>query len=301
MSNIFHTLAVKSIPIVPKQIVGMIAKPYVAGTTIQSAISKAMELNVAGFSTTIDILGEFVTKLPECDATVAEYKSLLDTIHENKVNATVSLKLTHIGLALDTEQAWKNLQNILERADSYGISVTIDMENSPYTDTTLEFYHKAREITQNVRTVIQAYLFRSENDMDNLHKLGTKLRLCKGIYKESEAIAFQKFEEVRENYIKLAGKYLLRGGYLGLATHDLEIIRRIVDFIDQHKIPNEQYEFQSLLGVPIMKTLQKLLDEGRNVKIYIPYGEQWFEYCKRRLKENPDIVGYIIKNKFVKR
>ncbi len=301
MSNFFHTLAVKSIPIVPKSIVGMIAKPYVAGTTIQSAISKAMVLNAAGFSTTVDILGEFVTKLEKCDATVAEYKMLLDAIHKNKVNATVSLKLTHIGLALDIEQAWKNLQTILEHANSYGISVTIDMENSPYTDTTLKFYHKAREVTENVRTVIQAYLFRSEKDMDGLHKLGAKLRLCKGIYKESESIAFQEFDEVRENYIKLAEKYLLRGGYLGLATHDLEIIQRIVDFIDRNQIPTEQYEFQSLLGVPIMKTLQKLLDDGRNVRIYIPYGEQWFEYCKRRLKENPDIVGYVIKNKFVKR
>lgn len=280
-------------PLLPKALVGMVAKRYIAGVTLDEALIKIKDLKNKGFLVTMDVLGESVKNREETKEPLELYLEVLDTIHNEHINGNISLKLSQFGLNIDKEFCWTNLKIILDKAREHNIFVRIDMEDSKGTDATLQMYQQAKEYYPNVGTVIQGYLHRSENDAQQLSKEGVNLRICKGIYKESYAVAFQEKDEVRENTIKLIRYMLNHGQYVGIASHDLQIINEIRQYVELKNIPKDQFEFQSLLGVPIDNTLNDLVKNGYKVRYYVPFGTDWYAYSTRRLIENPDLGGYI--------
>jgi proline dehydrogenase len=297
MSWINTTLAYL-MPYFPRWTVKPFAKHYVAGEELAVALEVAKKLNLQGFAVTMDILGEHVQSRVEATQVREAYCELYHQLALLGKDNTVSLKLTHLGLELDPHLAEENLMAIVAQAKNHGLGLTIDMENSAYTDRTLELYQKAVAVYPQVGTVLQAYLHRSMKDLERLTSPQLHLRLCKGIYREPESIAFQTKEEIRDNYLKLAEKLLLGPGYACLATHDQDLIDRLVNLIETHDLSHDRFEFQVLYGVPMGDRLEWLKDRGYTVRIYVPYGAAWFEYSVRRLKENPNIVGYVLGNLF---
>ncbi len=283
-------------PYFPRWTVKPFAKPYVAGEELEVALEVAKKLNRQDFTVTMDILGEHVQSKEEATQVREAYCKLYNQLALLGRDNTVSLKLTHLGLELDPTLAKENLMTIVSSAKDYNMGLTIDMENSACTDRTLELYQKAVDFYPKVGTVLQACLHRSMKDLDGLSSPQLHLRICKGIYREPETIAFQKKEEIRDNYLRLAEKLLLGPGYACLATHDQDLIDRLVTFIEAHDLPHDRLEFQVLYGVPMGDRLKWLKDRGYMVRIYVPFGAAWFEYSVRRLKENPNIFGYVLGN-----
>jgi len=277
------------------------AKPYVAGESLDEAIGIVRQLNADGFSVTVDILGEFVHSTDEANQICAAYSDVIQKIANAELDSTISVKLTHLGLELDHQLGEDNILELARAGKENQVGVTIDMENSPYTSTTFEIYRKALAIHEGMGTVIQAYLFRSLADVVQLNSALLNLRICKGIYKESPEIAIQNRSAINDNYVEM-GKTLLSGsGYACLATHDLELIDRLEDMIESENISTDRFEFQVLYGVPMGNRLEELKAKGYKVRVYVPFGEAWFEYSVRRLKENPTIISYVLKNFFRKR
>ncbi len=285
-------------PLLPKFFVGMVAKKYIAGVTLEEAVVKVKSLNQQGFLITMDVLGESVSKKEETIVPLKTYLDVLDTIHKEKLDGNISLKLTQFGLTIDPEFCWRNLKQILDKAKEYNIFVRIDMEDSSVTDLTLDMYRRAKAYYSNIGTVIQGYLHRSADDVQKLVKEGVNLRICKGIYKESYHIAFQDRSEIRDNTTNLIRYMLNNNQYVAIASHDLQIINEVRQYIESKEIPKDRYEFQSLLGVPIDNTLKDLLANGYKVRYYVPFGSEWYAYSTRRLYENPDLGGYILKDFF---
>jgi proline dehydrogenase len=285
-------------PLIPKFFVGMVAKKYIAGVTLEEAVAKVKILNQQGFVFTMDVLGESVTKKEETLEPLRMYLEVLEAIHKEKLDGNISLKLTQFGLTIDPEFCWNNIKTILDKAKEYNIFVRIDMEDSSVTDATLDIYRRAKAYYSNIGTVIQGYLHRSADDVQKLVKEGVNLRICKGIYKESYNIAFQDRSEIRDNTINLIRYLLNNNQYVAIASHDLQIINEVRQYIESKNIPKDRYEFQSLLGVPIDNTLKDLLANGYKVRYYIPFGTEWYAYSTRRLYENPDLGGYIFKDFF---
>lgn len=294
-----NSLIRASLPFLPRALVGMVAKRYIAGITLEEALVKVRDLNGTGFYFTMDVLGESARRLDDTLNPVTHYLNVLDAIDKNDLKGNISLKLSQLGLNLDKEHCRQQFMRILKKARELNIFLRIDMEDSSLTDSILEIYRKARDIwPEGVGTVIQGYLHRSENDVAELMQEGTDLRICKGIYKESPKIAFPGKEEVRSNTVKLIKMMLDGGQYVAIASHDLQIITEIREHIEKYKIPADKFEFQSLLGVPIDKTLNELLQSGYKVRYYVPFGTEWYAYSSRRVMENPDIGGYIFKDFF---
>ena len=217
------------------------------------------------------------------------------------LDSNLSLKLTQLGLKIDKEKCFQNVEEIVKHAKQLNNFVRIDMEDSTCTTGTLEIYRKLRKTYNNVGTVIQAYLMRSQEDVRQLIEEGiAHLRICKGIYDESPEIAYKDREKIKENYIRLVEMVLDSGGYVGIATHDRGVINRIIEMIRSEGYSSSQFEFQMLLGVT--EHLRKeLVSQGYRLRVYVPYGDQWYGYCTRRLKENPQLAGYIIKNIFIRK
>lgn len=288
------------LPLFPKEMVQRIAMRYIAGEDFSSAIQKSKELNREGFFTALDILGEDVEDEENIKKVPSDYKRLLEEIKINNIKGNISLKLTHLGLKKNIKMCKENFFSILQKAKDYGIFVRIDMEDSTITQNTLDIYLEGLESYGNVGVAIQSYMKRSENDLKILKNFSeiVNIRLCKGIYNEPPEIVYKGKRKIRENFIKLAKDFLNGKGYLAIATHDIYIIDEMVKFIEDNRISKERVEFQSLLGVPITKKLKSLLDRGFKVRIYVPFGSQWYSYSLRRLKENPDLPLYIIKNLF---
>lgn len=297
MSWINSTLA-NLMPYFPRWTVKPFAKHYVAGEELTVALKHVRRLNGQGFATTMDILGEHVQTKTKAHLVRDNYCELYNQLAKLGADNSVSLKLTHLGLELNPSLAENSLLTIIKRAQQHDLSLTIDMENSVYTDQTLKLYQKAVDIYPKVGTVLQAYLYRSMKDLDLLESSLLHLRLCKGIYRESAAIAYQEKNEIRENYLRLAEKLLMGKGYTCLATHDLFLIDKLETFIENHSISPDRFEFQVLFGVPMGNRLEVLKTKGYTVRIYVPFGAAWFEYSIRRLKENPNIVGYVLGNLF---
>lgn len=286
------------IPFFPKWFLKPFAKPYVAGENLDIALEHIRRLNGQGFTATLDVLGEHVRSKEEAVIVQKEYCDLYDHLGELEKGNTVSLKLTHLGLELDHLLAEENLFAILERAKALDMGLTIDMENSLYTDITLELYRKALATYAGVGTVIQAYLKRSLDDLKTLDSPQLHLRICKGIYREGPTIAFQKKKEIRQNFLTLC-KTLIQGqGYACLATHDTYLLDELETFIEAQQISKSKIEFQVLYGVPMGNRLTDLRDKGYLVRVYVPFGKGWFEYSIRRLKENPSIIAYVMGNMF---
>lgn len=284
------------LPWLPRWMAKPFASPYVAGETIQEALQHVRVLNARGFSATMDILGEHVQTTEEAENITSAYCDLLTKIHAEKLDSTISIKPTHLGLELDKELTEKNILKISKTAKSLKKVVTIDMENSPYTDDTLRIYKTCISEYSDVGTVLQAYLFRSLDDLQSIDSTDLHLRICKGIYRESPEIAYQDKEDIRSNFTQMT-KTLLRGkGFAAIATHDIKLIDALDEWITRNNIPKDRFEFQVLYGVPMGDRLECLKSKGYQVRVYVPFGKSWFDYSIRRLKENPNVLWYILGN-----
>ena len=295
----FNKLIVALMPLAPRFIVKMISKRYIAGEDTPSAMAACRELNRKGFLTTVDILGESVTSADQARDARDSYLALVTEVAENGISKNISLKPTALGLELSQNLAFESISTIVEKAYKAGIFIRIDMEDSPYTTQTIDMYNRLREQYPQLGTVIQAYMLRSMDDVKKVAINSGNLRICKGIYKESPQIALQGPDEIRQNYLELVRVMLEQGAYVGIATHDPILIDKSLALIHELKIPADKYEFQALLGVPIMKRLEELIGLDHRVRIYVPFGSEWYAYSSRRLKENPDVAGYVLKNLFI--
>jgi len=296
----FNRLIVGMMPIFPKSFIWLFSKRYVAGKSISDALEKTKELNSIGCVATIDVLGEDITTMEEATLSREESIHVLEAIYTNNLDGSLSVKLTSLGLRIDKEQCYRNVREIIQKAKEMGNFVRIDMEDATCTDDTLEIYKRLRKEFNNVGTVIQAYLKRSREDVQSLIEEGiTNLRICKGIYDESKEIAFKDKEEIRDSYIDLIQMMLESNSFVGIATHDKMLVDKSLKMIQSFQVPKTKYEFQMLLGVT-ENLRHELVSQGHRLRVYVPYGEQWYGYSLRRLKENPRLAGYIIKNLFIK-
>lgn len=273
---------------------------FVAGNQVEDAIRVAGELNRKRIAVSVDNLGENVTNVEEARASAQLYQQLLDQMAANKLNANISLKLTHMGLDIDEQLARDLVTGLVQKAASMNPPnfVRVDMEGSPYTQRTLDFVHELHRMPGNgghVGTVIQSYMLRAEADVAKLLADRIRIRLCKGAYKEPPDIAFQEKSEVDANYVKLMKVLLKSGVYHGLATHDENIIKEAKAFAIREKIPRDSFEFQMLHG--IRRDLQQsLVRDGWRMRVYVPFGTEWYPYFMRRLAERPANVFFIAKN-----
>ena len=285
------------IPYTPKFLIKIFANQYVAGTTIEKSLDRIEALNNKGLSATIDILGEHTENIVESDLITNQYCEILTKINERHLDCNISIKPSHIGTDIDHQIFLDNLQKIQTVADSFNNFVRIDMEDSKLTQITLDAYHQTSK--SNTGTVLQAYLHRTLNDLNRLSK-DSNVRLCKGIYNENATIAFKKRNEINQNYLLLLKAALNKKIYVGIATHDPFIIEESLKHIKQLKIDKKLFEFQMLYGVPMSKYINKISAEKYKIRIYVPFGENWYDYSIRRIKENPNISKYIIQNLFKK-
>jgi len=293
--GLFNSLISGMLPYAPKSIVRVVANKYIAGETLNDAMATVAQLNAEGAMATIDVLGEFVENSALARQETEHALKVLEEIALRKVDSNLSVKLTSLGLGIDTEFAYENLHRIVSRAAELGNFVRTDMENSPYTDRTIELQRRIRrEFPNNVGIVLQAYLRRTEEDIRTLAAEGTSFRLCKGIYIEPESIAFKGREEVQQNYLKCLELILDHGCYVGIATHDDVLIDGARTIIARRGLKRDQYEFQMLLGVRESKR-RELIAQGHRLRVYVPFGKDWYGYSIRRLKENPAVAGHVFK------
>ena len=284
-----------SVPIIPRPIVKKISSRYIAGDTLPEAVSTIRDLNKQGCVATIDLLGESTESKADAISKLRDYEKVVDALDEHDLNSGISVKLTGLGLTLNEELCRANLEEIVEYAAARDRFVRVDMEDSPHTERTLQIVHDVYGRHENTGAVLQAYMRRSIEDVQNIIESGFSVRLCKGIYDEPRAIAYKDFDTVRQNYIFLLEELLKGGVYVGIATHDEFLIWHALRLIHQLGVPEDRYEFQMLLGVD--EQLRSILVEaGHKVRVYVPFGEDWYEYSTRRLKENPKIAGYVTKD-----
>jgi proline dehydrogenase len=296
--NPLNRLVVKTLPLVPKAVVRRIASRYVAGETLEEALALVRGLNAEGCMATLDVLGEDVTREDETEATVVAYERALADIAARGLDSNISVKLSALGLKLDPSHCRRQFGRIVAAAKKQGIFVRIDMEDSPVTEETIRIFFETREKYERVGIVLQAYLRRSAEDARRIAAVGGNVRVCKGIYVEPPSIAFQDREEIRESYVALVDQLLSAGSYVGIATHDPLLVERSLAVIGRLRLPTEAYEFQMLLGVA--GTLRRrLVADGRRLRVYVPYGDAWYAYSVRRLKENPSIAGHVVKGLFL--
>lgn len=273
------------------------ARRFVAGETATEALDAVRELNERGITASLDLLGESVTNESEALASGREYVRLLDQIRERNLDANVSLKLTAMGLDISEELCVSVMHEILERARQYRNFVRLDMESSEYTERTLRLFEERfyPSYPENVGIVLQSYLYRTQSDVERAIELRCRVRLCKGAYKEPATVAYQEKADVDANYVRCMQSLMLKGNYPGLATHDERIINEAKKFAKEQRIPADRYEFQMLYGV--RRDLQeRLVDEGYRMRVYVPFGTQWYPYLMRRLAERPANVAFITGN-----
>lgn len=272
---------------------------FVAGEKLEQAVNTSRQLNDEGILVTLDYLGESVHRVEDTYAVAEMYQAILQAIHDHGLDASISLKLTHLGLDIGEEVCVNNLRAILGKAKSHAIPVTIDMENTPYTDITLRIYRTMRDEYDfnNVGTVIQSYLYRSEEDMRQLAEEGAHVRLCKGAYLEPPNLAFPEKADVDRNYVNLTEQYLQHnsGAYLCIATHDENMISAAERFIKQNSIPDDRYEFQMLYGIRSSRQ-RELAAGGYKMRVYVPFGEAWYPYFMRRLAERPANLWFFVRS-----
>ena len=268
---------------------------FVAGENIDDVVQYIRAINHEGCSASFDHLGESISSEAETREEVREYTRVLDSISENALDSNVSVKLTQLGLDISPQLCYENTREIVEAAVRHQNFVRIDMEDSTKTDSTFEIFKRLRREFDNVGIVVQAYLYRTEKDVEELLKIGARIRLCKGAYKEPPTVAFPEKKDVDANYIKLMKMLLPSGIYHGIATHDEKMLEATRQFASENGITNDRFEFQMLYGV--RRDLQeKLRDEGYRMRVYVPYGRYWYPYFMRRLAERPANVWFVLKN-----
>jgi proline dehydrogenase len=294
------------LPYMPKKLVWIFSKKYIAGETIEDAIRVSRELNAQGIKVTIDLLGEFITKLSQAEENRENYLKIIDRIQAEKIDGNYSLKPTSFGLLLDPETCYRNIRQIIEKAAGYNNFIRIDMEDSPCTDLEIELFRKLKqEFPRHVGLVIQAYLHRTLDDIKHLEDIHSpdnplNFRLCKGIYVEPAKIAFKKYEEINQHYLKDLEYIFSKGMYPGIATHDKPLVEGAYQLIQKFNLPVSAYEFQMLYGVtPELR--KSIVEKGHAMRVYVPFGKDWFNYSTRRLKENPKMASHIIKAIFIRK
>lgn len=299
--NVLNQAIALLLPYVPKPIVRKVSERYVAGITLDDAMRTVRSLNAKGAMATVDVLGEYIKNADEARENTRYSCEVLRRLDRDKLDGNLSIKLTSLGLGIDNAMCERNVREILTTARENGnIFVRIDMENSPFTTLTLDLYRRLRREYTNVGVVLQAYMRRSMADIESLIAEGdaaglrTNIRLCKGIYREDASIAFQGRKEVQDNYLALLDRLLRGNAYVGIATHDDVLIEGTKRLLQKHAKENREFEFQMLLGVR-ESVRDGLLAEGYRLRVYVPFGEDWYGYSIRRLKENPSIGGYIVK------
>jgi len=275
------------------------ARSFVAGETVEEAIKNVRKLNEKSIMATLDVLGESVKDKETAEKAVSSYLALLDAIPKAGINSHVSLKLTQMGLDIDTEYCTQNVDRIVGKAKTLGNFVRVDMEGTPHTQRTLDIFHRLRQKYDNVGIVVQAYLYRTEKDLRELNKIKAKIRICKGAYKEPADLAIQKMKDIRTNFIKLSELAFTEGVYPAIATHDDRLIKWTKEYTAGNKIANDKFEFQYLYGIR-NKTFRKLAEEGYRVRCYVPFGTHWLPYTLRRLRERKENVFFVIKHLFKK-
>lgn len=274
--------------------VARVARRYVAETH-EEVLAVAGRFHRRGVGSTLDILGENVEERGEALDVTEEYLGLLDELTRHGLPSHVSVKLTHVGLRIDEDLAFDNIERLVRRAEELGTFVRIDMEDSSTTDASLRIFRGLRASRTAVGLAIQAYLRRSRADLESLLELRPDLRICKGIYREPPAIAFQERQEIRESFLALARSLLEGGGRVALATHDPWLVVRSLDLLRELAVAPERHEFQMLLGVG-HELRPRIRAAGSGLRIYCPFGPRWYDYSLRRLRENPHFAGYIVKD-----
>lgn len=313
MPSLFHHFIVTTLPLVPKWIVGKVASSYVAGETLDDAVRVVRELNGEGAMATLDVLGEEVRDRAKATAAVDEYLRAIARIREEKLDCNVSVKLTQFGQQLDEAFCRENVERVMEAIAADRNFLRLDMEDRTTTDSTLAIYrdliakyHAPPHVPPqaspspdgswrgSVGVVFQAYMRRTLRDIAELPSEHANVRLCKGIYIEPRQAAWKGYETVRLNFLQTLEKLFRQGVYVGIATHDEYLVCGAIGLIDRLAIPRERYEFQMLLGVdPQLRRI--LIDGGHRLRVYVPYGGDWYQYSVRRLRENPEIAGHVIK------
>jgi proline dehydrogenase len=295
--SLFDSLVKHGMPLVPKFVVGRVARRYVAGESLNDAVHTIRELNREGAMATVDVLGEEVRERTRAEAAVDEYLRLLEVIHAERLDCNVSIKPTMLGLKIDDELCCSQVATIAGRARELDNFVRIDMEDSSCTDSTLRIYREVQASHGNVGAVLQAYLRRTATDIQDLLPLSPNIRICKGIYREARTIAWQGFDTVRANFVYTMEKLMAGGAYVGIATHDPHLVWAGMRAVDRLGLDREQYEFQMLYGVdPELRRI--ILDGGHRLRIYVPYGRDWYPYSIRRLRENPTVAHHVVRAMF---
>ena len=284
---------VRVLPAMPRSLVRRISDRYIAGTTIADAVRVVRELNAKGQMATVDVLGEEASGRRETQEIVRAYHDVFEAIAREGLDSNVSVKPTGLGLNLALELCRANLFKVVRHAAESGNFVRIDMEDSTTTSDTLELYRELRaEGLDNVGIVLQAALRRSIRDVHALAPLRPNVRLVKGIYLEAPLVAYQEFEEVQENFVRCLDELLAAGSYVAIATHDEHLLDEGKRLVAERGLSRDEYEFQMLLGVRGLVG-NRLVRDGHRLRIYVPYGENWYQYSLRRLQENPRIAGYV--------
>jgi proline dehydrogenase len=301
----FNKFIAAILPYFPKKFIWIFSRSYISGENIDDAMRASKDLNSKNIKVTLDVLGEFIKTLDEAESNKQEYLNLIDITYKNKIDGHFSLKPTSFGLLIDKNICYNHIREIIIKAASYGGFIRIDMEDSPCTEDEITLFRKLKtEYPENVGLVMQAYLRRTLNDLQSMLDLNSpeiplNFRLCKGIYVEPEAIAFKKYEEVNMHYLEDLEFLLSNKIFVGIATHDKPLIEGAYDLIRKYNIPKNMYEFQMLYGVT-PKLRESIVNEKHNMRVYVPFGKQWFGYSTRRLKENPKMASHIIKAIFYK-
>ncbi|HSL89981.1 MAG TPA: proline dehydrogenase family protein [Ignavibacteriaceae bacterium] len=293
--SLFNKLIVQFVQLMPKSVVGFFSKKYIAGESLEHGIKAVQELNSIGIYATMDVLGESVTNKEEAIAAKNACLEVLNAIKKHNLLSNLSIKPTQMGLAIDEDFAYEQVLELVKKANEINNFVRIDMEDSPYTDATINLYKRIYENYKNVGIVFQSYLKRTYDDVVILNKLGTNYRLCKGIYVEPHSIAYKDKQAVRDNFMKSLAEMLKNGNYVGIATHDKYLIDESYKLIREMNIPNKKFEFQMLLGVR-EDLRDRINNDGYKIRIYVPFGSDWYAYSIRRLKENPSMAGHIVKS-----
>ncbi len=292
--SLVDSLITTTLPLVPKSIVGFFSRNYIAGPSLEDAIEVVKDLNSKRMMATLDLLGEEVKHKDQSTDAANQYITMLDEIDRLKLDCNISIKPTHMGLNLDLDFAYKNILRIVKRAKELNNFVRIDMEDNTVTTITIEMYLKLKEeFNEYVGTVIQAYLKRTSGDIQNLITHKANLRLCKGIYVEPEEIAYKQMPEINQNYNLNIDELLKNKIYTGIATHDEELVNHALKTIEELKLDKNHYEFQMLLGVT-EQLRERIIAKGHRLRVYVPYGKDWYQYSIRRLKENPAMAKMMI-------
>ena len=293
LGDAFHHLIARSLPLVPRPIVRRVSRRYIAGESLADAVDTVRALNGEGFMATLDILGESVRDRALVQRALQDYREALRAIRSMRLDSNVSIKPTQFGLKIDFDLCLQTVRALVEEARGLDNFVRIDMEDSSCTSATLDLYARLRaEGFENVGVVLQAYMRRSLADVRAL-PLGANVRVCKGIYIEPEEIAFKEHDLVNRNFARLVEELFDRGAYVGIATHDEQVVYEVQRLVEARRLPHTAYEFQMLLGVA--ETLRGVIRrDGHRLRVYVPFGAEWYAYSLRRLKENPRIAGYIL-------